>query len=46
MDKYGPLSIEEHALILHHLEKREFELAEMAMKSHIDKISSRILIND
>lgn len=46
MDKYGPLSIEEHALILHHLEKREFELAEIAMKSHIDKISSRILIND
>lgn len=44
MDKYGPLSIEEHALIVKHLERGEFDLAEMAMKSHIDKISARILI--
>lgn len=46
MDKYGPLSVDEHALVLDYLEKGEFEFAEIAMKNHIDKISDRILIYD
>lgn len=46
MDKYGPLSVDEHALILEFLEKGEFEFAEIAMKNHIDKVSNRILIYD
>lgn len=46
MEKYGPLSVEEHALILHYLERSEFEFAEIAMKNHIEKISNRTLIND
>ena len=44
MYKYGPLSVEEHALIFKHLKNGEFDFAELAMKSHIDKISARILI--
>lgn len=46
MDKYGPLSVDEHALVLYYLEKGEFEFAEIAMKNHIDKVSNRILIYD
>lgn len=44
MYKYGPLSIKEHALIVKHLENGEFDFAEAAMRSHIDKIRARILI--
>lgn len=44
MDKYGPLSVNEHSLIVQHLENGEFDLAETEMKNHIDKIRARILI--